>query len=505
MVPKLSQLLENNKIHYKTFLQYYMDNQIWSYADKQSNSQENDETSEQKRSLKGYKQYNQNVQNQQAFFNSQEEDLPLRGYKQQQKNYQVSQNSQDQDLPLRRQNQQNKLYYNYQARLNSQEEQLLARRQEQQYQDYQECFIQKDEDLPLKGYKHTQGHLNHQQEDLPLKDYKQYNKKPQSNKTQYNYQEKMPIKQSNSEQIRNQNQQYYYYQDNSGQGCYSDKNQYFRQNPEEQNREQYNHRDNQRSDYYNRQNNQANQQVEKQNSRKQMPQQYNNICYQFQTQFLRANNYYDINELRTNFKSLRQLNKNHQPSQNSHFVLIRPKNGFQNIHKAIKYGIWCSTSSVNQELSSLYYEKDKCVYLIFYPLGQTSQLIGIAQMVSDYDPSQTYKYWDNDGIYKGSFELIWHSIKNVNPQCIQQIYYNVGIGDIKFFNIDQLRDGTQISYYDALQIFEIFNQAPVKPSVFDHFDVLDMQEDQKRSYKLKNQEKEEFQLKQKGLKKKYQY
>ncbi|CAD8056813.1 unnamed protein product [Paramecium sonneborni] len=335
-----------------------------------------------------------------------------------------------------------------------------------------------------------------QVEQRPLKGYKNQNLRSQQTFQVYQ-QQQIPYDKNNSDIIKQQNYQHQQIQDNN-----------FEKFPQQQNiqssvytnRHQNYRRDEKQmlklQDYQ--------QQFNKINYRNQIPQQQN-ICYQFQTQFLRANNYYNIQELRANFKTLEQLNNNHFPPQNSFFVLIRPKNGFQNIHKAIKYGIWCSTPAVNKELSELY-SHTASVYLIFFPLGQSSKLIGIAQMTSDFDPEQSYKFWDHEGIYKGSFQLIWHYIKNVDPNCIEELSYQYNIRDeVKYCKIDQFRDGTIIQQDEALKIFEIFNQASDNSSVFELFNALDIQEDQKRNNVFKNQEKVEDLQKQKKLNKKYQY
>lgn len=99
-------------------------------------------------------------------------------------------------------------------------------------------------------------------------------------------------------------------------------------------------------------------------------------------------------------------------------MIIRPKVGYFNLHKAIKYGIWTSTSVNNKKLSILYKDSEMKVYLIFYPLGEHSDIVGIAEMTSDYNPDASFKYWDKDGAYIGNFSIIWHYIKNVSPRLI---------------------------------------------------------------------------------------
>jgi hypothetical protein len=44
-------------------------------------------------------------------------------------------------------------------------------------------------------------------------------------------------------------------------------------------------------------------------------------------------------------------------------------------------------------------------------------------MISEYNEDRTYKFWDKDEIYIGSFQIMWHYIKDVYTDEIGPLTY----------------------------------------------------------------------------------
>ena len=63
---------------------------------------------------------------------------------------------------------------------------------------------------------------------------------------------------------------------------------------------------------------------------------------------------------------------------------------------------------------------DLPVYLIFTTM-KSGGLIGLAEMTTAFNPGMSFKYWEDENRWFGSFKLKWHFIKDVPYTYFSQL------------------------------------------------------------------------------------
>jgi len=132
--------------------------------------------------------------------------------------------------------------------------------------------------------------------------------------------------------------------------------------------------------------------------------------------------------------------------KNSTYYIIKSFN-IENIHKAIKYGVWSTTYSGNNAFDKAYVDaqnRNAEVYL-FFSTNSTFAFQGIARLKSKFQ-NKSYNFWKGSDKYKsfhGSFNIDWIVIKDVPNSTLDK----VAVNNIPF---SKLRNGVEINEADAL-------------------------------------------------------
>lgn len=93
-----------------------------------------------------------------------------------------------------------------------------------------------------------------------------------------------------------------------------------------------------------------------------------------------------------------------------------------NIHKSIKYKIWCSTTRGNQKLAKAFSEaKGTYPIYLFYSVNGSGRFLGVAQMMSDFDSSTNFNYWSEAEKWRGFFFVNWIIIKDVPNKAFKHL------------------------------------------------------------------------------------
>lgn len=143
---------------------------------------------------------------------------------------------------------------------------------------------------------------------------------------------------------------------------------------------------------------------------------------------------------------------NIEVKKGSIYFVIKSFN-IENIHKAIKYGVWSTTYSGNiifDKAFALAQSRNAEVYL-FFSTNSTFAFQGIARLKSKFQ-TKTYSFWKGSEKYKsfnGSFNLDWLIIKDVPNSTLDKIQVN----NIPF---SKLRNGVELTEKDALNAVSIF-------------------------------------------------
>ncbi|CAD8064853.1 unnamed protein product [Paramecium sonneborni] len=191
--------------------------------------------------------------------------------------------------------------------------------------------------------------------------------------------------------------------------------------------------------------------------------QANPICAQPLAQYLE--NYDNFEEVSETFKCLQKI---HQPLEpEATFFLIRAPTK-DNVHRAIKYGIWTSSSRNNKKLN----DASRPVYLLFN-VTQTSHFIGLAKIISEFRDKMHFKYWAEENKWFGSFLIEWVFIRDLPYNELSMITQSSGKC------IHEMIDCTQIE--NAEQIYSAFQRQPQKSCMLKSFKELDNSERRKRN------------------------
>ncbi|UYV74734.1 YTHDF2 [Cordylochernes scorpioides] len=135
------------------------------------------------------------------------------------------------------------------------------------------------------------------------------------------------------------------------------------------------------------------------------------------------------------------------------------------IHRSIKYSIWCSTEHGNKRLDSAFREREGKgpVYLLFSVNG-SGHFCGMAQMMSLVDYSASSNVWAQDK-WKGQFQVKWIYVKDVpNPQL-----RHIRLENNENKPVTNSRDTQEVPYEKGKQVLKIFHTFKHNTSIFDDF------------------------------------
>lgn len=180
----------------------------------------------------------------------------------------------------------------------------------------------------------------------------------------------------------------------------------------------------------------------------------------------------------------------------SQFFVIKSFSA-EDIHKAIKYGLWSSSKTGNLTLSSAFNlckEKGGFVYLFFSPNG-SGKYVGVARMKTPCDDTKTFDYWTQDGKWPGLFEVEWIFIKDVPFKEFKDIIITMRDGETK--PISNARDTQEIPFEQAKIMMDKICKYENCTTILEHFEFYDMRQDNyEKNTKMK---KMQFQQMQAGM------
>lgn len=178
---------------------------------------------------------------------------------------------------------------------------------------------------------------------------------------------------------------------------------------------------------------------------------------------------------------------NYNPSEfdltapNARFFVIKSYSE-DDIHRSIKYEIWCSTEHGNKRLDLAYKEREGngAVYL-FFSVNGSGHFCGMAQMVSPLDYNSNSSVWSQDK-WKGQFRVRWIYVKDVP---------NVQLRHIRLENnenkpVTNSRDTQEVPHPKGLQVLRIMHQYKHSTSIFDDFIHYEKRQEEEDNRKVPN-------------------
>lgn len=155
------------------------------------------------------------------------------------------------------------------------------------------------------------------------------------------------------------------------------------------------------------------------------------------------------------------------------------------IHRSIKYSIWCSTEHGNKRLDAAFKEREGKgpVYLLFSVNG-SGHFCGVAQMMTTVDYDQSAGVWAQDK-WKGQIEVKWIYVKDVPNSQLRHIR----LENNENKPVTNSRDTQEVPPEKGKQVLKIMHNYKHTTSIFDDFGHYEkrQEEDQSPSSRPKSQ------------------
>lgn len=136
------------------------------------------------------------------------------------------------------------------------------------------------------------------------------------------------------------------------------------------------------------------------------------------------------------------------------------------IHRSIKYEIWCSTEHGNKRLDQAFRERESKggpVYL-FFSVNGSGHFCGMAQMSSAVDYHASSSVWSQDK-WKGQFGVRWIYVKDVPNVHLRHIH----LENNENKPVTNSRDTQEVPFDKGLQVLRILHTYRNTTSIFDDF------------------------------------
>jgi hypothetical protein len=149
------------------------------------------------------------------------------------------------------------------------------------------------------------------------------------------------------------------------------------------------------------------------------------------------------------------------------------------IHRSIKYEIWCSTEHGNKRLDSAFREREgKGPIYLFYSVNGSGHFCGMAQMLSGVDYSTTSKVWAQDK-WKGKFQVRWIYVKDVPNQQLRHIK----LENNENKPVTNSRDTQEVPHEKGKMVLKILVSYKHATSIFDDFSHYEKRQEEEEERK----------------------
>jgi len=210
---------------------------------------------------------------------------------------------------------------------------------------------------------------------------------------------------------------------------------------------------------------------------------------------------------------------------NAKFYVIKSF-GEDDVHKSIKYNLWCSTERGNRKLDEAFNESKRinrqhnasrrrrikqtegasmedegdvtspdidardttlgCPVYLFFSVNRSGCFCGMAQMISNYYADRHFGSWVQDGKWQGSFIVKWIYVKDIPNKDLKDIQLPNNDGRPVTFS----RDTQEIPYAQGVEMLTRFINYEPKTNILQDFKYYD---DRERDIKMKRTEQIFFQ------------
>lgn len=149
---------------------------------------------------------------------------------------------------------------------------------------------------------------------------------------------------------------------------------------------------------------------------------------------------------------------------NARFFVIKSYSE-DDIHRSIKYSIWCSTEHGNKRLDTAFKNQEgKGPVYLFYSVNGSGHFCGIAQMMSPLDYHSSANVWAQDK-WKGQFKVKWIYVKDVPNAQMRHIR----LENNENKPVTNSRDTQEVFPEQGKQVLAIIHNYRHTTSIFDDY------------------------------------
>lgn len=150
--------------------------------------------------------------------------------------------------------------------------------------------------------------------------------------------------------------------------------------------------------------------------------------------------------------------------KNARFFIIKSYSE-DDIHRSIKYGIWCSTEHGNRRLDAAMKERSgKGPIYLFFSVNGSGHFCGVAQMMTEVDYDTITGVWAQSK-WKGQFQVKWIFVKDVPNQQLRHIR----LENNENKPVTNSRDTQEVPPEKGKQVLKIIASYRHSTSIFDDF------------------------------------
>lgn len=150
--------------------------------------------------------------------------------------------------------------------------------------------------------------------------------------------------------------------------------------------------------------------------------------------------------------------------QGARFFVIKSYSE-DDVHRSIKYGIWCSTDHGNKRLDQAWREREsKGPNYLFFSVNASGHFCGVAQMMSSVDTSKQSGVWAQDK-WKGLFKVKWLYVKDVPNNQLRHIR----LENNENKPVTNSRDTQEVPWDKGRAVLQVVHKYKHSTSLFDDF------------------------------------
>jgi len=147
------------------------------------------------------------------------------------------------------------------------------------------------------------------------------------------------------------------------------------------------------------------------------------------------------------------------------------------IHRSIKYNIWCSTEHGNRRLDSAYFKGDGQVPVyLFFSVNGSGHFCGMAEMHSRVDYNRKTGVWTQEK-WRGCFHVKWIYVKDVPNSLLR----NIKLENNDNKPVTNSRDTQEIPYEKGRQVLKVFHTYNHSSSILDDFEHYERKQEEDKS------------------------